>query len=37
LKPIFKFGWGFSILKNFVASCNFCLSGISQNIDLLYL
>ena len=32
-KPIF---WlGFSILKNFVASCNFCLSGISQNIDLL--
>ena len=26
------FGWGFSILKNFVASCNFCLS---QNIDLL--
>jgi hypothetical protein len=23
------------ILKNFVASCNFCLSGISQNIDLL--
>ena len=32
-KPIF---WlGFAILKNFVASCHFCLSGISQNIDLL--